>query len=156
MAVGDFLTLAVAAIIVFLGGRAVARQTWNAWFKPLVSKVWPAKPQNVMSHSRLSAPSEPSVFETDAPKAEPVVVVAPVPKPATVDTCKSLRGHGYSRDEAREFLRGLGFSLDNNTWAKAAPPPEDTDLMVNPWSGRQTRKSYYPDAPDLEYKELEA
>lgn len=33
---------------------------------------------------------------------------------------------------------------------------EGDDLAVNPWSGRQTKRSYYPNNPELEYKELEA
>ena len=156
MSVGDAMTLAVAAIIVVLGGRAVFQQTWDSWIRPLVSNISrPAQPE-IMSHERLSAPSEPSVSQTDAQIEAPKPAAQPAIKAVTLDTVKSLREHKYSRDEARELLRGLGYSLDNNLWAKAAPAQADDDTIVTPYAGRVTSKKYYPDQPDLEYQELKS
>lgn len=52
---------------------------------------------------------------------------------------------GGDRNEVMNWIREVRGSED-----------EGDDIAVNPWSGRQTKRSYYPDEPQLEYKELEA
>lgn len=154
MSVGDAATIVVALIIVVLGGRAVARQTWDAWLKPLASKVLPPKRSTIMLPVPVSSqPSQAPSLETDAKIEEVKPIAAPVVKAATLDTCKSLRAHGFNREEARELLRELGWGLNNNVWAKAQPD-EDENQIVTPYAGRVTNKKFYPDQPELEYQEL--
>lgn len=136
MAVGDFLTLCGAVIIVFLGGRAVARQTWDAWLKPLVSKVFPSRPAEIMSSAPITAPSLPVSPRTDALADGRT----PILKPVTVDICKALRTHKFTRDEARAFLHPLGWSLGNDTWAQAQPTEDDP--YVTPIVGRPTNATF--------------
>jgi hypothetical protein len=152
MAVGDFLTLCGAAIIVFLGGRAVARQTWDAWLKPMVLRVWPARPPDIMSSVPSVTPSEALRPRTDASADGRTEIRTSVLKPATLDTVRSLRTHGFTRDEARAFLKTLSYSLGNDTWAKAQSVEDDE--IITPYAGRVTKKEFYPDRPDLEYKPL--
>lgn len=67
-----------------------------------------------------------------------------------------LRELGASREKARPVLKAAGWPLDNNLWTEAAPAPPppagDDDMMTTPFAGRVTRKSYYPDQPELEYQ----
>jgi hypothetical protein len=152
MAVGDFLTLCGAAIIVFLGARAVARQTWDAWLKPVVLRVWPARPPEIMSSATPKPMSSPALsLETDAPKA-PDRPMMPVPtKEQMLDIFKVLRAAGVSREAIGPAWRAAGLPLNNNLWSDAAPPDDE---IVTPYAGRVTKKDYYPDRPDLEYKPL--
>lgn len=154
MAVGDFLTLCGAAIVVFLGGRAVARQTWDAWLKPLVLRVFPPRPTEIMSSAPIAPPSEALRPRTDAPADGRTEIISSVLKPATLDTARELRARKFTRDEARAFLKTLGYSLGNDTWAKAQPAEDEDDLTVNPYSGRMINKKFYPEQPDLEYRPL--
>jgi hypothetical protein len=54
---------------------------------------------------------------------------------ASVEVARNLRSQGYTRDQARVFLREQGYSLGNDTWAAAKS------------------KKHNPEAPELEYKE---
>lgn len=88
-----------------------------------------------------------------ASQTDQTPAAAPKPQPATLDTCKSLRAHGYTREEARAFLRGMDRTLDNNVWAAAQPPAVDPDdELVTPFAGRVTKRSYYTDV-DFPYEE---
>jgi len=72
-----------------------------------------------------------------------------------VDALRSLRQHGYSRNEARELLRLLGLPLDNNLWSQAAPAPPADELPRTPWGGRPyDPAAYYQDEPELQFRPL--
>jgi hypothetical protein len=117
-----------------------------------MSKV-PAPPAPVVM-SRATpevAPSPPSDLRQTAAPDQTDALPAPVVKSATLDTCKTLRGLGMSREQARTFLRSLGWGLDNNTWAAAKEDADD--LTLTPFAGRVTRRSFYETEPELEYQE---
>jgi len=127
--------------------------------KPQLPDMWTVKPSleqrfEIMSRTPDPVASEPaSDLRQTVSQTDQTAPAAPKPQPATLDTCKSLRAHGYTREEARAFLRGVDRTLDNNVWAAAQPPaPADDDLIVTPYAGRVTRKSYYTDA-DFPYEE---
>lgn len=79
----------------------------------------------------------------------------PDPRKPTPDELLTLyrlmRKHGVPREEARAALKTNNLPLDNNLWAKAAPPEEEGDVLT-PVAGRPTKASYYPDRPDLQYE----
>jgi hypothetical protein len=108
-------------------------------------------PPVVMSRSAPEAgPLPPSDLRQTAAPDQTDAPPEPVVKSATLDTCKTLRGLGMSREQARTFLRSLGWGLDNNTWAAAKEDADD--LTVTPFAGRVTRRSYYQEDPELEYQ----
>jgi hypothetical protein len=149
MSVGDAMTLAVAAIIVVLGGRAVFQQTWDSWIRPMVSSVFPKPRPEIMSHREVAVSSDTVSPRTDAPadgRTDPQPIAL---KPATLDICKDLRAHGYNRDQARAFLRMVDRSLGNDTWAAAAP---DEQVTVTPIVGRPTRAVFREEGP-LRYED---
>jgi len=63
----------------------------------------------------------------------------------------TMKHAGISRDAARAALNAIGVPLDNNLWARV-PAKEDDDTLITPYAGRVTKRSFYPDDPDLEYK----
>jgi hypothetical protein len=114
-----------------------------------------APPAPVVMSRSAPTPPQPIVSEGVATRdqTDQTAPVLPLLRPATLDTCKVLRAHGFSRDAARMLLRPLGWTLDNNTWTQAAPlKPADDDLTVTPFAGRVTRRSFYQDDPELEYQ----
>lgn len=116
-----------------------------------LSTIPPSRAPEITSSSAPVTSFEASPPRTDAGTDGRALVQAPELKPATLDTVRELRAHGFTRDAARALLRREGRSLGNNTWADAAPA--DSDELVTPYAGRRTRASYYPDRPDLEYVE---
>jgi hypothetical protein len=119
-----------------------------------VSSVPAHRPLEIMSSAPIAAPSLPVGPRTDAPADGRTEEQAPLPRPATLDTVKALRGHGFTRDEARALLKTLGWTLGNDTWARAQPTEDDE--IVTPYAGRVTKREYYPDEPALRYRDLEA
>jgi hypothetical protein len=155
MSLDTVLTLLGTALILWIGGVPVARLTWRSWGRPVwawLSTVFAPPPAEVTSSAPRESPApRPSDLQTDQTDGADNPTPAPALRPATLDTCKSLRAHGYSREDARRFLRGVDRTLDNNVWAQAAPaapPPDDT--ILTPIAGRPTRARYYDD-PALEY-----
>jgi len=119
-----------------------------------VSNVMPSPAPEITSSPPASAPSSPSVSQTDA---APVVVQAAPREPTRaeiLDACKVLRAKGLSREEARIVFGYLHRRLDNNLWADAAPGAQPADdEIITPYAGRRTKASYYPENPELEYVE---
>lgn len=142
----------------FVGGCwaliTIAKRRYGAYFQQLVSILSPSVPDEIMSRTPDPESSEPaSDHRQTAPQADQTVADAPKLQPATLDTCKSLREHGYTREEARAFLRANDRTLDNNIWAAAKPAlPADDDAFVTPYAGRVTKRSFYTDA-DFPYEE---
>lgn len=122
--------------------------------RPYVSMVWPVRQPEITSSPPASAPSSPSVSQTDA---APLVVQAAPPESTRaeiLDACKVLRAKGLSREDARIVFGYLHRRLDNNLWADAAPVAQPADdEIITPYAGRRTKASYYPDQPELEYVE---
>lgn len=94
----------------------------------------------------------PSALRQTAPQTDQTAAPPPIPRDVMIDTLRSLREHGYSREQARALLRGLRQPLDNNLWTAAAPPERNDDEIVTPFAGRRTKASYYPDNPELEFE----
>jgi hypothetical protein len=137
---------------VIIGAVPVGKLLWKSYGRRLVSSV-PSQPRpEIMSSAPTAAPSEALRPRTDAPADGRTAEQAPALRPATLDTVKALRGHGFTRDEARAFLKTLGWTLGNDTWAKAQSVEDDE--IITPYAGRVTKKEFYPDRPDLEYKPL--
>lgn len=135
--------------------RGIATATEAAAFRMIVGRPRVNHSQvvddEIMSSAPIVAPSLPVSPRTDASADGRT----PILRPATLDICKALRAHKFTRDEARAFLHPLGWSLGNDTWAQAQPT-EDEDEIITPYAGRSTNRKYYPEEPALEYKELEA
>ena len=149
LGVGGFAMLALR----ILQARGDAPTLPDLWADPPVNR-FSAADDEIMSRTPDTEVSEGVSPRTDAVPDGRTELVAPALKPETVDGARSLREHGYSRDEARAFLKAHGYSLGNDTWAAAKPAPlTDDDLIVTPYAGRVTRKSYYPAEPELEYQE---
>ena len=150
MTLGDYITWATF----IAGAYALGVIAWRRYGALLVSMLSPVADSEIMSRTPDPELPEPaSDHRQTASQTDQTVTDAPKLQPATLDTCKSLRAHGYTREEARVFLRGVDRTLDNNVWAAAQPPaPADDDLIVTPYAGRVTRKSYYTDA-DFPYEE---
>lgn len=127
------------------GPRAYLRQRADRYLVNHSAQPAPV----VMSRSQdeiagLPAPSLQTDAQTDRQTAGP----APLPRDVMLDICKSLRAHGYSRDDARALLRKLGQPLDNNIWADAAPAPP---AYVTPIAQRPTAAAF-EDTPELRYE----
>jgi hypothetical protein len=123
--------------------------------RPYVSMVWPVRRPEITSSPAPEPAAIASPPRTDAGTDGRTPLIAPELRPASLDTVRELRAHGFTRDAARALLRGLGYSLGNNTWADAAPvaPAADDDEIITPYAGRRTKASYYPENPELEYVE---
>jgi hypothetical protein len=152
MSVGDAMTLFVAALVVIIGGRAVLRQTWNNWIMPIVSSVFAVAPPEITSSRAEQAVSEAVCPRTDDRADGRTEAISSSVKPATLDICKSLREHGYNRDEARTFLKLVDRTLGNDTWARAQPV-DQPEIVYTPIAQRPVDGKWYPDRPDLEYKQ---
>lgn len=142
----------------FVGGCwaliTIAKRRYGSELTRLLSMVSGVQSPEIMSRTPEPELSEPaSEHRQTAPQTDQTVTDAPKLQPATLDTCKSLREHGYTREEARAFLRANDRTLDNNIWAAAKPAlPADDDAFVTPYAGRVTKRSYYTDA-DFPYEE---
>lgn len=137
------------------------------WFfigRPILEGFGIIAPREVSSDMAEEAPA---VMSREVPRAsvEPLSSLdgqsagrTDSPQPSRDDLLtlyKVLRKYGVPREEIRAALKGVRVPLSNDVWAAAAPPPppepEDEDVLVTPIAGRVTRKSFYPDDPDLEY-----
>lgn len=119
-----------------------------------VSNVTPSPAPDITSSPAPEPAAIASPPRTDAGTDGRTPPITPELRPASLDTVRELRAHGFTRDAARALLRGLGYSLGNNTWADAAPAtPADDDEIITPYAGRRTKASYYPENPELEYVE---
>jgi hypothetical protein len=144
--IGNAVQLAIAVFAVYYFGRKAI-----TWF---VNRL-PSTPPVIMSRSALvPATDSASVSQTDSAPDRQTAPEPALPRSAMLDTCKALRVHGFSREEARTLLKPYGIGLDNNLWAAAEPakPAEDDDVVLTPYAGRVTRKSYYESEPELKYE----
>jgi hypothetical protein len=133
-----------------------------AWLegRNIVARIRSAR----VNHSAKSAPvvmsrsseSEhhisPSSLQTDSRQTTDSAARALPSRDVMLDTYRLLRKHGMAREEARPMLKALGLPLDNNLWTEAAPPSKDDDVLITPYAGRATKRSFYPDEPELEYQ----
>jgi hypothetical protein len=168
------LGIILAATALVLIGRWLfeSRASWLPWVAAIwqryfyvrlpqspdeLSSVSQAADSEIMSNSDEAALSEASRPRTDDfadGQTDGRTPPAPTPQPVTLDTAKSLRAHGYTRDEARALLKTMDRTLGNDTWAQAKPAdPIPDDTIVTPYAGRVTKRSYYPEQPDLEFQE---
>jgi hypothetical protein len=166
------IILATTALVLIGRWLFESRASWLPW----VAAIWrryfyvrlPQSPDElsrvslgddfeIMSNAPDVASSEASRPRTDADLSGQTDGRTPpslTPQPVTLDTAKSLRAHGYTRDEARALLKTMDRTLGNDTWAQAKPAdPIPDDTIVTPYAGRVTKRSYYPEQPDLEYQE---
>lgn len=150
MTLGDWITWLTFAA----GAYALGTLAWRRWGALIVSIFFVPRPPEITSSQDVIDLPIASPPMADARTDGRTPQIAPELKPATLDTVRRLRAHRFTRDEARDFLRELGWSLGNNTWAQAAPlEANDDDSHITPYGGRRTRASYYPEDPALEYKE---
>lgn len=151
MTLGDWITwLTFAAGAYALGSLAWRR--WGALILHILSMLFAPRLPEITSSSADDARPMASRPRTDEAQDGRTPTQAPDLRPVTLDGARSLRAHGYTRDEARAFLKGEGLSLGNNTWSQAAPADDDADY-VTPYAGRRTKAQYYPENPELEYAE---
>lgn len=134
-------------LIVVLGWWAW--YAWHRWVAPYLSSVFPNKPAPIMSNSQNAEKSLASRPRTDAPADGRTEPQQPAPHPVTVDTARQLRAHGFTRDEARAFLKTLGWTLGNDTWSKAQPEEEP---QMTPVAGRPTNATFREEGA-LAYKD---
>lgn len=151
------LALTVGAILATLYGAVWALSQVSDWVEKrrAVSTIPPSRTPEITSSRAPDVLPIASPPRTDAGTDGRTPMIAPELKSVSLDTVRSLRAHGYTRDDARALLRGLGWSMGNNTWADAAPPAPaaDDDDHITPYAGRRTKASYYPENPELEYAE---
>lgn len=140
------VAILVTAVVFAVIGRVVF---WVLAWQAEPSTVSDDDDDEIMSRSDDRAPSEAVRTRTDMPADGRTEMGVPVLRPTTLDTARSLRAHGYTRDEARALLRSLGWSLGNDIWSQAAPPDDE---VVTPIAGRRTRAKYHPTEPELEYQ----
>jgi len=153
MTLGDYITWATFIAGAYALG-VIAWRRYGALLVSFVSSLSYVEPDEIMSRTPDPVAPEPaSDHRQTAIQTDQTVTDAPKLQPATLDTCKSLREHGYTREEARAFLRANDRTLDNNIWAAAKPAlPADDDAFVTPYAGRVTKRSFYTDA-DFPYEE---
>lgn len=153
MTLGDYITWMIFAAGAYALGVIAWRRLEVGKLLQMLSTVSERDPDEIMSRTAEPLPSEPVSPRTDAPADGRTEPAQPVARPATLDTVRSLREHGYTREEARAFLKPLGWTLGNDTWAAAKPAlPSDDDAFVTPYAGRVTKRSFYTDA-DFPYEE---
>jgi len=153
MTLGDYITWMIFAAGAYALGVIAWRRLEVGKLLQMLSTVSESEPDEIMSRT-----DEPVVSEAVSPRTDDgadgrTEPTQPVARPATLDTVRSLREHGYTREEARAFLKPLGWTLGNDTWAAAKPAlPSDDDAFVTPYAGRVTKRSFYTDA-DFPYEE---
>lgn len=153
MTLGDYITWMIFAAGAYALGVIAWRRLEVGKLLQMLSTVSERDPDEIMSRTAEPLPSEPVSPRTDAPADGRTPDLVPALKPETIDGARSLREHGYTREEARAFLKAHGYSLGNDTWAAAKPAlPADDDAFVTPYAGRVTKRSYYTDA-DFPYEE---
>jgi hypothetical protein len=147
------LVASVAACMLYWRLRE-ALPALGGWLSEVVKPSAPPAPV-VMSREGSAAPRAPlSDLRQTAAQTDQTPAVPARPQPATLDTCRSLRAHGYTREETRALLRGVDRTLDNNVWAAAAPPPPAEPQAVTPYAGRPYDPSAYAyDEPGLRYEQ---
>lgn len=127
-------------------------------YRVLLGRVhWRGESVNEFNQSRTQimsndAPSVPSVPRDGAQIPAAVTPQLTYAPHVILDTLHDLRAHGFTRDQARAFTNRLHMPWKNELWSQVITPPDD-DLMVTPYAGRATKRSYYPDTPELEYQE---
>ena len=137
--------IGVLMVLIYAVSKGMLR-----WLAGAVVKAFSPPAPSVMSRegdeARAAAASD---HRQTGAQTDQTPAPAPRLQAATLDTCKSLRAHGYSREEARALLRSLDRTLDNNVWAAAAPPPPPD---VTPIAGRPYDPSQYQESePALRY-----
>ena len=115
-----------------------------------VNNIEEAAPNNMSSVGAGASPSLPSSLQTDSRQTADRPALAMPSRDVMLNTCKMLRKHGMSREEARSMLKSMGLPLDNNLWADAAPA-DDEPIHVTPIVGRPTRAVFETD-PDYPYQ----
>ena len=108
----------------------------------------------VMSRASIAADENPPPsLQTDSRQTTDRPMMPTPARDVMLDTYRSLRKHGYAREEARAMLKALGLPLDNNLWSKATEEPTERA----PISGRPIPPGvkYHEDEPELEYQPLE-
>jgi hypothetical protein len=150
LTLGDVITLAILGGGIYAFGRM-------AWVKVFGAPAEPVKSSPVSAGAVMSRAAEPAAatgasdLKTDGmPRQTDAPPVVTFPS-ATLDMCKDLRAHGYSREDARAFLKLAGFSLNNNTWAQAKPA-ESAPVSLTPIAGRPTAATFAEEEPELKYE----
>jgi hypothetical protein len=152
MTLGDWISVVIMGGTFTGGAYALGRMAWREWgLRAFVLTIMQPPAPEITSSPDPEPAAIASPPRTDAGTDGRTPPIVPELRPASLDTVRELRAHGFTRDAARALLRREGRSLGNNTWADAAPA--DDDEIVTPYAGRRTKASYYPENPELEYVE---
>lgn len=157
MDAGLSLVLALIAFVsfglIYFRVRDAASDLWRAYGPREPSIVSDDHLPIVMSRSDMEAPSESVRPRTDETADGRTNSISSEFRPATLDMCKSLRSHGFTRDEARAFLRSVDRTLGNDVWAAAQPAAQPAAPAITPIAGRPYDPRAYADDPALAYEE---
>jgi hypothetical protein len=107
---------------------------------------------NITSSGAVVSPSQSrSSFRTDDGRTETTAHQNRFTEQELLTLYGGLRAQGMTRDAATRLLKASGIPMNNNLWARAAPPEDD--MMLTPIAGRPTRAAYYESDPALQYQE---